>query len=153
MTLEDSNGKIVKAGSETDVTEMVGRIGRGIDHCILSDEVFFIQAAGSTAEMVVQYGDGNGHYEADGVQAAETVKALFSSFYRKDDAWKTMVSFVPVDEVGPAGEVNAESPGGAQGRQDKSLKDTLLDSVKHEVKNNVSRMVRRGVRDVFRKFR
>lgn len=154
MQLEDSNGKIVVPKEVTEVTEMIDRLGRGLDHCILSEGDMFIQTAGADPQLVVEYRDASGYYEAAEPQSAQTVKDLFSAFFQKNDSWKTMVAFSPLEDTtgGPAGSAQ-DADSGARDTQPKSLKDSLLDSVKREVKNNVSGMVRRGVRDVFRKFR
>ena len=155
MQLEDSNGKIVVPKSAAEVDQMLDRLGRDLDHCILSEGEQFIQAAGSASEMVFQYGDSTGLYEATETLPAETVKELFAAFFQKDDSWRTRVSFTSIggpdsSSTAPGPEVNRER---GSGQQEKSLKDSLLDSVKREVKHNVSGMVRRGIRDVFRKFR
>jgi len=154
MQLKDSNGKVFVPQSVAEVTEMIDRLGRELDYCILSNSDMFIQAAGSSPQLVVEYADPSGHYEATEVLSAGTVKDLFSAFFRGNASWKTMVAFSLISEVadGPAGTAGGESSGARRTRE-KSLKDSLLDSAKREVKNNVSRMVRRGVRDVFRKFR
>lgn len=154
MQLEDSAGKIVVPQSVTEVAEMVDRLGKELDHCILSNGDMFIQAAGSSPQLVVEYRDPSGHYEAVDLHSAQTVKNLFSAFYQSDDSWKTLVTFSPISEGtdGPSRSIEGEDSC-ASGPREKSLKDRLLDSAKHEMKNNVSRMVRRGVRDTFRKFK
>ncbi len=155
MELEDSNGKIVVPQSAAEVDQMLDRLGRDLDHCILSEGEEFIQAAGSASGMLVQYGDSTGLYEAAETLPSETVKELFAAFFQKDDSWRTRVSYTCMsgaDSSSGAPSPEADRERGA-GRQEKSLKDSLLDSVKREVKHNVSGMVRRGIRDVFRKFR
>lgn len=155
MQLEDSNGKFVVPQSPAEIDQMIDRLGRDLDHCILSEGEQFIQAAGSAAAMIVQYGDTSGTYEAAETLPSETVKELFAAFFHKDNSWRTRVSYTPME--GGSHSSGASGPEadreGAAGQQDKSLKDSLLDSVKREVTHNVSGMVRRGIRDVFRKFR
>lgn len=154
MEFEDSTGKFSVPKNVQEIEDMVDRLGRGIDHCILSDGDMFVQAAGADPRIVVEYGDSTGHYEAAEPLSARTVKDIMSAFFRKDVSWKTMAAFSPTGDfaAGPA-TGTADSDGGAGATREKSLKDSLLDSVKREVKNNASRMVGRGVRDIFRKFR
>lgn len=155
MELEDSNGKFIVPKSPEEVDQIIDRLGRDLDHCILSEGEDFIQAAGSSSALIVQYGDSSGHYEAAETLPSETVKELFTAFFHKDDSWRTRVSYTRIG----GGSSSSSAPGPeadrerGTGQQEKSLKDSLLDSVKREVKNNVSGMVRRGVRDVFRKFK
>ncbi|MFP4384264.1 MAG: hypothetical protein ACLFST_12610 [Spirochaetia bacterium] len=150
MTLEDSNGKISTPQNVNEVTAMIDCVGNGIDHCILSDGDMYIQTAGSSPNLVVEYQDSTGHYAAPETHSAQIVKDLFSAFFQKNDAWRTMVVFSPQggNTSGPtqtAGQSTSRTGG-------KSFKDGLVDSVKREVKNNISGMVRRGVRNIFRKF-
>ncbi len=154
MQLEDSSGKVSTPRNVTEVTEMVDRLGKGLDHCILSDGDIFIQAAGSDPRLVVEYGDSSGHYEAAGLHSAGTVKDLFTAFFNNNDSWKTMVAFSPANAASGG---SPENTGTGAGRAPETWrtdpKGSLLESLKHEVKNNVTRIVRRGVRDIFRKFR
>ncbi|MCF7949441.1 MAG: hypothetical protein K9M94_12705 [Spirochaetia bacterium] len=155
MELEDSNGKIVVPQSPAEVDQMIDRLGRDLDHCILSEGELFIQAAGSAPGMIVQYGDPSGHYEAAQMLPPETVKELFAAFFQNDDSWRTRVGYTRIG----GGSTSSGAPGsGADrgrvaGQQEKSLKDSLLDSVKREIGHNVSGMVRRGIRGAFRKFK
>ncbi len=155
MQLEDSNGKFFVPQSPAEIDQVIDRLGRGLDHCILSEGEDFIQAAGAAPGFVVEYGDASGHYEAAGTLPPETVKELFAAFFQKDDSWRTKVNFTRIGGgASSSGAASQETDReGSPGRQEKSLKDSLLDSVKREVKHNVSGMVRRGIRDVFRKFR
>ncbi len=155
MQLEDSKGKVVVPKSPAEIDQVIDRLGRGLDHCILSEGEHFIQAAGSAPGFIVEYGDASGNYEAAETLPPETVKELFAAFFQKDDSWRTRVNFTRIGEGShSSGAASQETDRErSSGRQDKSLKDNLLDSVKREVRHNVSGMVRRGVRDVFRKFR
>jgi hypothetical protein len=155
MQLEDSNGRVVIPQSPAEVDQVIDRLGRGLDHCILSEGEQFIQAAGTAPEMVVQYGDPTGNYEADQMLSSETVKELFAAFFRKDDSWRTSVSYTRIGGGSPsssAAGLETDRERGA-GQQQKGLKDTLLDSVTRELGLNISGMVRRGIRNVFRKFK
>ena len=129
---------------------MIDRLGRDLVHCILSQGEEFIQAAGSASGMI-----STGLYEAAETLPAGTVKELFAAFFQKDDSWRTRVSYTCMS--GPDSSSRAADPEVGRergsGQQEKSLKDSLLDSVKREVTHNVSGIVRRGIRDVFRKFR
>lgn len=150
MNLEDSNGTISIPKDVTEVTAMIDRVGNGIDHCILSDGEMYIQTAGTAPSLVVEYQDDTGHYAAAELHSAQTVKDLFSAFFQKNDSWRTLIAFSregenPAARSADTGRTNSR-PG------EKGLKDGLIDSVKREVKNNVSGMVRRGVRNIFRKF-
>jgi hypothetical protein len=154
MQLEDSNGKVFVPKNVTEVTETIDCLGSGLEHCILSDGDMFIQTAGSSPRLVVEYQDPTGHYEAAELHSAQTVKDLFSAFFQKNDSWKTMVAYSRTGDAaaGPSVSTGDRSTG-TGGTREKSFKDGLADSMKREVKNNLSRMVRRGVRNVFRKFR
>ncbi len=155
MQLEDSNGNVVVPQSPAEVDRMIDRLGRDLDHCILSEGELFIQAAGSGQALIVQYGDSSGIYEASETLPSETVKELFGAFFQKDDSWRTRVSYTRIGDGSPA--AGAPSPEAdrerVDGHRERSLKDSLLDSVKREVKHNVSGMVRRGIRSVIRKFK
>jgi hypothetical protein len=155
MELEDSNGKIVVPQSPAEVDRMIDRIGKDLDHCILSENERYIQTAGSAAGLIVQYGDPSGNYEAAGTMPPETVKELFGAFFRNDDTWRTTVSFTRVGAASSSS--GARSPEGdkqrVDGQRESGPKDGVLESVKREVTNNISDIVRRGVRALFRKFR
>jgi hypothetical protein len=155
MQLEDSNGKLVVPQSPAEVDRMIDRLGKDLDHCILSEGEQYIQTAGSASGLIVQYGDPSGNYEAAGTLPPETVKELFGAFFRNDDSWRTKVSFTRIG--GGSSSSGAPSPEGdkqrVDGQRESSLKDGVLESVKREVTNNVSGLVRRGVRAFFRKFR
>lgn len=155
MELEDSNGKIVVPQSPAEVDRMIDRIGKDLDHCILSEGELYIQTAGSAAGLFVQYGDPSGNYEAAGTMPPETVKELFGAFFRNDDSWRTTVSFTRIGGGGSSS--GARSPESdtqrVDGQRESGLKDGVLESVKREVTNSVSGLVRRGIRAIFRKFR
>ncbi len=155
MQLEDSNGKVVVPKSPAEVDQMIDHLGVDLNHCILSEGELFIQAAGSSPGLIVQYGDTSGNYESAETLPPGIVKELFGAFFQKDDSWQTKVSYTRIG--GGNSSSDAPNPRVAQERgerqQEKSLKDSLLDSVKREVGHNVSGMVRRGVRGVFRKFK
>lgn len=155
MQLEDSNGKIFVPQSPAEIDQVIDRLGQGLDHCILSDGEHFIQTAGSAPGFLVEYGDASGHYEAAETLPPETVKELFAAFFQKDDSWRTRVNFTRSGGGSPSSGAASQDTDREKvaGQQEKSLKDNLLDTMKREVKHNVSGMVRRGVRDVFRKFR
>jgi len=155
MQLEDSNGKFVVPQSPAEVDLVIDRLGKDLDHCILSEGEFFIQATGSAPALIVQYGDDSGLYEAAETQPSGTVKELFGAFFQKDDSWRTKVSYTRIGDGSSSSGASgpkADREGG-DGHQEKSIKDSLLDSVKREVKHNVSGMFRRGVRNIFRKFK
>ncbi len=155
MQLEDSNGNVVVPQNPAEVDRTIDRLGRDLNHCILSEGELFIQAAGSAPALIVQYGDSSGTYEASETQPPETVKELFGAFFQEDDSWRTRVSYTRIGDGSPSS--GAPSPQAdrerVDGHREKNLKDSLLDSVKREVKHNVSGMVRRGIREVFRKFK
>ena len=155
MQLEDSNGKVVVPQSSAEVEQMIDRLGRDLNHCILSEGELFIQAAGSASGLVVQYGDPSGNYEAAATLAPETVKELFSAFFQKDDSWRTRVSYTRIgggssSSGAPSPDVDREK---ADDRREKSPQAGLLDSVKRDVTHNFFGMVRRGVRNIVRKLK
>ena len=155
MQLEDSNGKVIVPQSLAEVHQMIDRLGGDLDHCILSEGEQFIQAAGSAPGLIVQYGDSSGNYEAAETLPPGTVKELFGAFFQNDASWRDRVSYTRIG--GGSSSTATSIPEADLDRDDgpgrKSLKDSLLDSVKREVGYNVSGMVRRGVRGVFRKFK
>ena len=154
MQLEDSNGRILEPAGVTEVTDMVNRLGKELDHCILSDGDAFIQAAGSDPRLVVEYRDLSGYYRADNPLPVGTVKEFFSAFFQKDDSWKTMAAFSRVDESASGAAKTGESDAyGVNGDREKDLKSGLLDAATRGVKSNLFRLLRRGIRNLFRNFR
>lgn len=139
MQLEDSNGKVTHAKSEEDVKTAVAQIGETTDHCILHDNDSFIQAAGEPSNLHLEYRDSSGYYEADEALSRQRVAELFAAFFRKDSSWKTQCAFSPIQET-------------SQQRKHESLSDTVIGSIQGELKNSFSRMLRRGVRRIFRKI-
>ncbi len=162
MKLEDSSGKISEPKSSSDVEAMVERVGKDIDHCILSNNDAFIQAAGSGSGMLVGYNDGGGYTECQDTNLpVETVKKLFVQFFEGDPGWKTAVSFGPQDNTSasasnssaPNASANSPSgPGNTTSFEAKGLKDTVMDSVKREAQSSFSYMIRRIVRRFFRRI-
>lgn len=158
MKLEDSSGKISEPKSSRDVEAMVERVGRDIDHCILSSNGDFIQAAGSGSGMLVGYNDGGGYTECQDTNLpVETVKKLFVQFFEGDPGWKTAVSFGPQDSAsasaaGASMASGPTGPGTATDFEGKGLKNTVMDSVKREAQSSFSYMIRRIVRRFFRRI-
>ncbi len=156
MKLEDSSGKISEPRSSSDVEAMVERVGKDIDHCILSNNDDFIQAAGSGSGMLVGYNDGGGYTECQDTNLpVETVKKLFVQFFEGDPGWKTAVSFGPQSpeaNASAAGPSGASGPGTTNNFEEKGLKDTVIDSVKREAQSSFSYMIRRIVRRFLRRI-
>ena len=161
MKLEDSNGRTSEPKGVSEITDMIGRLGKGLDHCILSDGNLFIQAAGADPKLVVEYGDPSGHFEAASVLPAETVKGIFTAFFQNDPSWKKMAVFTRAGEgASPSGGAipGGSIPGAASNRstpagaREKGLKDDLINSVKGEVRYGFSGVIRRIVRGIFRSF-
>lgn len=155
MQIEDSDGRIYSPQSKKEINLIIDRLGKDLDHCILSNGELFIQAAGSDRALIVQYSEGSDMYEASETQTPEVVKELFASFFDKNDSWKTNISFTPV-VTGNAHVVNSDDFSGQKKEtsfQQNNLKKGILDSIKHEISQNVSGMVRRGIRDLFRKLK
>lgn len=161
MKLEDSNGKISEPKAVSEITDMIDRLGKDVNHCILSDGDLFIQTAGEGPELIVQYGGPSGHYEAASAVPAETVKEMFTAFFQNDPSWRTKVVFTSVEGGPSSGEVASRGgiPGGvanrnaSAGSQGRGLKDDLINSVKGEVRYGLSGVIRRIVRSIFRNFR
>ncbi len=164
MDLEDSTGKIQENVSLENVISCIDRLGKDLDHCILGEGDEFIQSASGGGGFLVEYGDAGGHYTAeDDNLSADQVKELFSAFYNHDPSWKTKISFTRQGD-GEASAATAGSSPAAAGSGDsgsgqgvtnfeqKSLKDTVMDSVKREAQNSFSYMLRRVVRRFFRRF-
>lgn len=161
MKLENSNEKISEPKAVSEITDMIDRMGKDVDHCILSDGDLFIQTAGEGPELIVQYGGPSGHYEAASAVPAETVKEMFTAFFQNDPSWRTKVVFTAVEGSSSSGQV---SSGGvisegvmnrntSAGSQERGLKDDLINSVKGEVRYGLSGFIRRIARSIFRNFR
>ena len=156
MKLEDSSGKFTEARSPRDIESLIDQVGKGIDHCILSDDDAYIQTAASGSGLLVQYGDPTGNYEGtDPGLSPQTVKKMFTAFFQHDASWKTHTAFSQIGEAEPASAAPspigasraAESPGNKE-----NLKDTVINSVKREAQNSFSYMIRRVLRRFIRRI-
>ena len=146
MKLEDSSGKFTEARSPKDIENLIDQVGKGIDHCILSDDDAYIQTAASGSGLLVQYGDPTGNYEGtDPSLSPQTVKKMFTAFFQHDASWKTHIAFSQIGEAEPASA--APSPGNRE-----NLKDTVINSVKREAQNSFSYMIRRVLRRFIRRI-
>lgn len=156
MKLEDSSGKFTEARSPKDIESLIDRVGKGIDHCILSDGDNYIQTASSGAGLLVQYADPSGNYEStDSSLPPQAVKKIFTAFFQHDDSWKTQTAFTQIGEAEPASA--APSPVGASRANEspgnkENLKDTVINSVKREAQNSFSYMIRRVLRRFIRRI-
>ena len=159
MKIEDSEGKILEAVNEGDVAAYIERIGKDLDHCILSDGDRFIQAASTGDGLLVEYRDATGYYRSDDESlSSETVLRLFSSFLRGEEDWKNELSFslqgsseAVTPERSAARSAGSSSPNTTEFEQ-KSIKDTVVDSVKREARNSFSYWIQRITRRFFRRL-
>ncbi|MDZ7794427.1 MAG: hypothetical protein U5P10_12285 [Spirochaetia bacterium] len=156
MKLEDSSGTVTEARSPKDIESLIDKVGKGIDHCILSDGDAYIQTAASGSGLLVQYGDSSGNYEGiDPSLPPQTVKKMFTAFFQHDESWKTHTAFSQIGEAKPASAASspagasqaAESPGS---RED--LKNSVINSVKREAQTSFSYMIRRVLRRFIRRI-
>lgn len=154
MRLEESTGKIIQNATAEDVKSCIEQLGKDLDHCILSEGDFFIQSAASGSGLFVEYKDGQGHYRSDDQNlSAEIVKELFSGFLNGDSSYRQMVSFSLEDEGGverPSGSNIGGEGSKVTNFEAKSVKGTVVDSVKREAQNSISYMIRRATRRFFR---
>ncbi len=156
--LEDSNGKIVNNPSEEDISAALENIGTKTEHCILNldSDISFIQAAGSKNSLFIQYSDNSGIYESsrNDMKVSE-VSEIFKSASHGDTNWKKRMEFSLIDSnAGKADSGKSCCAGNPsccsnENTQKKSFKDQILDAVKYEATANATKVVRKGIRNLF----
>jgi len=155
MKLEKSDGNFFDPVSEGELSGALGKIGRGLDFCILSDGDDFIQSADSDGGLIVQYRDSSGQYESDDSSISlEKANEIFLSYLKGDGTWKTAASYSKQEDYDSSDNSNQSSRSGQDSFggniSGDSIKDTLLHAVKSEASRGVSSMVRRFIRNIFR---
>ncbi len=117
VRLEDSVGRVVESPSEDAVRGSVGAIGSSVDHCILDlGEAGFVQAAGSSGALIVEYRDGSGMYSSSGANLdTAAVQRIFVDAMNGRTEWKREFSFEPVATGGGTGDRAATDAGGGGG--------------------------------------
>jgi len=154
MELECSDGKIIQNPGTTQVDDTIAKIGNELDFCILSDGDNFIQAAASDSGLLVQYSDAGGMFESTRSDFdCGTVQDFFRQFLSKMDDWKSSADFTAMDsgETTSGAAASENSRAQAAGPK-KSLKETLVDSMKSEAANSVNRAAKKITRNLFRKL-
>jgi len=148
VTLEPSEGPTVQNPTKEQVRSMLGRIGSGLDHCILSygTEDEFVQAAGGKNRLLIQYSDAGGMFESvrSDLDVA-VVERAFIDAMSGVTSWKTELTFQPMDAPkggGPAPRGNSSSP-------KRSPEQEMLDAAKRAAKAGVTRLVKGGLRGLF----
>ena len=117
VRLEDSEGRVVESPSEEAVRATVGAIGSSVDHCILDlGEAGFVQAAGSSGALIVEYRDSSGMYSSSGANLdVGTVQRIFVDAMSGRTEWKREIPFEPATAGGGTGESAATEAGGRAG--------------------------------------
>ena len=132
--LKTSDGVRKENPSEEEIRSALGKIGGGIEYCILEPaDGGFIQAAGLKNRLRIRYRDDSGYYEsADDNFSAESAGDILAEARAGGRVWKAAYSFTPL-----------ETDGAARGP---SLKDQLRNAVRTEAVGDVKRLVRNGLR-------
>jgi len=152
MELELSDGTFIKNPTRSNIDDAISKIGSGLDHCILSDGGNYIQTAGGSNQLLVQYNEDGAIFESTSGQiSAEQVKEIFQDYLAGGNSWKTMIPFQG-QEDGQPGTAQPTGVGSSTPLTERSLKDTLTSAAKQEAVNSVSYMIRRIVRRFFRKI-
>ena len=152
IELECSDGKIIQNPGKTEADDTIAKIGNELDFCILSDGDDFIQTAASDGGLLVQYKDAGGMFEsARSDFDCGTVQDFFRQFLDRKDDWKSSAEFTTMDSGETASDAGASENSRAAGPK-KSLKETLMDSVKNEAVNSVNRAAKKVTRNLFRKL-
>jgi hypothetical protein len=164
--LEDSDGSHQNNPSEAQITATLERIGSSLDHCILHlPGESFVQTAGDSSGLLIEYGDATGLYASDGSDFdVATVARVFAEAAAGRDGWKNEFSFRKTDEAPGGADAGGRSfrmpgvgsgtgtTGGAGAGTGGSLKDQLLGQVKREISREASRgvgnIVRKGIRGI-----
>lgn len=159
MKLELSDGNIINNPAQSDIDDAISKIGVGLDHCILNDGGNFIQTAGDSGQLYVQYREGNAFFESSSMVSKDQVTAIFRDYLSGGLSWKTMIAF----ETSDAGEAKATTSQDETGNavaggtgptsfSAESLKNTFTHAAKQETVNSISYLIRRLVRKLFRGF-
>lgn len=154
MRLEDSDGKIFNPVSEDELSAVIDKVGGALDFCTLSNGDGFIQTAGSSGGLLIQYRDSSGQYESDDTSLSSgAVKDIFSAYLKGDESWKNGISFSKWSEDDGQAEdsdSNARLNSGPKDFSPESIKKTVVNAVKGEATRSISSMVRRLIRNIFR---
>ena len=160
ITLEDSNGATISNPSEVQISEALGRIGAGIDHCSLSlPSDSFVQAAGGQNQLFVEYRDSSGMYSSAKKDFdVVSVTRIFVDAMSGKDGWKTDYNFQRNEDGGaeasPARESRIRGMAGAAGGAGKRFGGQMAGQARREasseVSYGVSRIIRQFVRSLFR---
>jgi|SRR5690554_1610420 len=141
FTLEDSNGHIIQNPTEEQIRATINKVGRGIDHCILSTGNTFIQTADSGNGLLVEVNDGSGVKEADKADfSPEEVCTIFIGFLDNDRSWEKYFPSSPATG-GSTGNAGRETPTMNQF----NVKEEITNALKSEGMYRVKRSIRRGV--------
>ncbi|MFW6228221.1 MAG: hypothetical protein ACOC2V_02075 [Alkalispirochaeta sp.] len=176
--LEDSDGGMQDNPSEAQIAAILERIGTSLDHCVLHLEGdYFVQTAGDTSGLLLQYSDSSGFYESPATDFdVATVARIFADSAAGRDGWKQKYVFHRTDGPGGAeesvspetsrgssfrmpgtgtGSANEAGAGTLAGAGGGSFKDQLLNQVKREIGREASRgvgnLIRKGIRGISRR--
>jgi len=164
MKLELSDGKIIQNPEKKELDEIIGKIGRDFDFCILSEGDTFIQTAASDSGLIVQYSKADEMFESVKSDLGKSVVcSIFGQFLDHRNGWESAVEFSAM-ETGSTGVDSGSGSDSAEGiktgasdgsqtpQDEKSFAEQLKDSVKKEAMNSVNRAAKKITRGVFRKF-
>ncbi len=157
MILEDSSGNSFQPKSSEEIEKVITLVGNDIDHCILSDGDSFIQTAATREGLLVEYHDAGRYYQStDTNLPADTVQRLFTKFFEGDISWKQEIPFTLQNASSSAASPATGAANSTGGKvtefEARSLKDTVMNSVKNEAQNSLSYFIRRIVRRFFRRI-
>ena len=159
ITLEDSTGARVENPSEAHISEALGRIGAGSEHCSLSlSDDSFVQAAGGQNQLLVQYRDASGMFESAKTDFdVQAVTRIFVDAMNGSNSWKTDYNFQPADDGEAAGEQRgsrirgmAGNAGNASRQFGSRVADQARREATSEISWKISRFVRETIRSIFR---
>ncbi len=151
MTLEDSTGAFSQPTSVDQVTEMVSRLGSGIEHLILDDGDMYVQTAQCGTGFLVEYQDASGHYVSTNQELPrDEVTRIFTLFFNHDDEWKRTTEYSRESEAQP-GEA-AGSRATTEAPRSRSMTDSIMGAAQREVQSSLLYGVKRVLRRLFRKL-
>jgi len=148
VTLEPSKGPTIPNPTRQQIHDMLSRIGKDLNHCILTlgSEDEFVQAAGEENRLLIQYRDATGMFESlQSDLSVETVERTFQDALSGNASWKTELGFRFVDAPAPKHTHASAGPAAPP----KSAGQDAMDSVKRAAKDAAKRAVKSGLRGLF----
>jgi hypothetical protein len=151
MTLEDSTGAFSQPTSVDQVTEMVSRLGSGLEHLILDDGDMYVQTAQNGSGFVVEYHDASGHYVSTNQELPrEEVIRIFTLFFNRDGDWKRTTEYSLESAAQPSADAGRHTT--TEAPRSRSMTDSILGAAQREAQSSLLYGVRRVLRRLFRKL-